>query len=315
MSGITVTNDLEKKIDDRLNELITESYSRSDGGFDRARYQKLVAQRMSGRLDGQEKKSFQNSEYFDKEHPVFSKIMKGDSYADDAHEYAKNLERLKRMDAGRDRDELKRVRTEINEYLGKGYGSEKGLTSSVEQATSVPELFVKERTLDSNAEFKLVNVADLVNHIHYKILVDRDIPTDSDGVQYSYENINTINKAARERLAPYVKAFLATYEMTPQMVRRVYSKKDTNMLPGTEKPQPNSSLRGSVQSLASNLDNGMLLPAMAMSTASLGVPQIGGNPDQLYKIFKNAQAGGKKKKKSRGKKKSKKSKKSRKSKK
>jgi hypothetical protein len=313
---INVTNDLEKKIDERLNDLINDSYTRPDGGYDRAKYQRLVAQRRAGRLDGKEKISIQAPEYFDNEDPVYRKIMEGQAYAQSANDYAKNLERLKKMDSGRYND-LTNVRDDIRTYLGSGFGVETAPgAGDIEKLTSVPELFVKERHLDENTTpYKLVNVADLVNHIHYKVMVDRKIPHDSSGAQYSYENINNINKAARERLAPYVKAFLATYEMTPAMIRRVYAQKDTNMVPGTGKPQPQSNLRGVVGSLNSAVGNDIAIAGLASTAATYGaLPMAGGNPDKLYKMLRPGQAGGKKKK-SRGKKKSKKSKKSRKSKK
>jgi len=320
-----VKNKLEKQIDERLQELIKDSYGRSDGGFDRARYQRLYAERMSGRLDKHENIGIQNSEYFDKDDPVFKNIMKDEPYATDAHDYSKQLNRLKNMNKGRN-SELPEVRTDLRTYLGTGFTGEKtpgGAVGSptpdddIKKLTSVPELFVKERILsEENGEIRLVNVGDLVNHIHYKIMVEREIPEDSEKNQYSYNNIVNINKAARERLAPYVRAFLATYEMTPQMVRRVYSQKDNNLNgDGIDRPDP--ALRGAVTTLAQNISNNTtMLPLIAASAGNsmhsiLGIGGGGNNPDKLYNIFKNNQAGGKKKS-GKKKKKSKKSKKSKK---
>merc|ERR1712048_589183 len=85
--------------------------------------------------------------------------------------------------------------------------------NEVKQATSIPELFVKERA-DDDVNYNLVNVADLVNHFYYKIMVERAIPTNlANDRQYSFQNIKTINKTARERLMPFVRAFLSTFEM------------------------------------------------------------------------------------------------------
>lgn len=292
-----VKNKLEAKIDQRLSQLIKESYGRSDGGFDRARYQRLMSDRYTGRLDGLENIGIQNAEYFDQEDPVYKNIMDHHDtrdYANAAHSHSKNIERLKKMDAGRN-DDLDGVRDDIRDYLGKVFTGETAYPGDVKQDTSVPELFVKERVLNNETDApRLVNVADLVNHIHYKVMVERKIPTDSQNNQYSYQNINNINKAARERLAPYVRAFLATYEMTPQMIRRVYASKDHN-LDGKGIDRPDPALRGSAANLVENFDNG----ALAFPLIAAGVGGVGG------------MKGGKKKR-SGKKKKSKKSKKGRK---
>lgn len=280
---INVQNELEKKIDDRLNDLINDSYTRSDGGFDRAKYQRLVSQRRAGRLDGRENISIQAPEYFDKEDPVYRKIFgpgagqKPEDYGTMADEYAKNLETLKKMNKNRGLESLKDssvigLRDEIREYLRKGFDGEKDIEDDKEDVkalTSVPELFVKERVLDATNSLRLVNVGDLVNHIHYKIMVDREIPVDSANNQYSYDNIININKAARERLAPYVRAFLSTYEMTPQMIRRVYAKKDNNMNPNTKKDKPNSNLTSSLTSLGQALPNNLALVGLASGAVQM----------------------------------------------
>jgi hypothetical protein len=315
----SVNNPLESKIDSRLQQLINDTYSRSDGGYDRQRYQKLLADRMSGRRDPEERLAFQNSEYFDEDDAVFKEIMKSESYAGDAHSFKKNIEKLKRMNADRDND-LDNIRTDIKSYLDTGYNTEPSATAAggtIEALTSVPELFVKERNIDGNG-YTLVNVADLVNHIHYKIMVERKIPENNDKKQYSYQNISNINKAARERLAPFVKAFLATYEMTPEAVRRVYASKDNNLVSGSQGlAKPGSASQGAVANLANKIDP-LQLAAMSQGLHGLhGLPSLGGGSkstqDALYNILQKSQKGGKKKsKKSKKSKKGKKSKKSKK---
>ena len=90
---------------------------------------------------------FKNTEYFDQEDPVYKNIMDHPDtrdYANAAHSHSKNIERLKKMDAGRN-DDLDGVRDDIRDYLGKVFTGETGYPGDVKQDTSVPELFVKER--------------------------------------------------------------------------------------------------------------------------------------------------------------------------
>ena len=153
-------------------------------------------------------------------------------YVSDYETYNKNLNDLKRWKGNYD-EEVKKKRMNIQSYLDKPYDNE---TPASQFDYTVPELFVKIRNR-TNKNYEVMNISDLVNHFHYKIMVDREIPVknkDANGVtsndlQWSSENIIGLCKMARVRLEPFVRAFINTFELTDPNIRKVYAVRNNNL--------------------------------------------------------------------------------------
>ena len=284
-------NALEKKIDERLEQLIKDSYQDPAGGLARQRYQKLQADRYAGRRDAEETLRFQNPEYFDQDDVIYREVMKNEGYADEATSHVKNLKELKNTAYAQRYGQMEDKRDEILKYLVHRHDDTTGVNNfkgdnivgaatnnaaakanldAVKQATSIPELFVKERD-DKSTDYNLVNVADLVNHFYYKIMVERVVPRRVNDLnkQYSFQNIKTINKSARERLMPFVRAFLSTFEMTDENIRKVYAQKDNNWDGNGALPKP-SRTTASAAFIGSLENNNAVLPMIS------GLTQLGG---------------------------------------
>ena len=264
-------NAFEKKIDERIANLITQSYSQPDGNVRRRKLQKLQEERYRIHSGTGEPYEIQRDEYFrndgdyknvlDPTDPIDSK------YITQYETYKNTLNDLKRWKGNR-MDDINVKRETIKKYLQTTYDNELAPPDD-HKSYSVPELFIKirDRTdiAEGNGTYKVTNIADLVNHFHYKIMVDRDIPVNEkspDGdttkdKQWSSENVIGICKMARLRLEPFVRAFINTFELTDPNIRRVYAIRDNNLsgqpLPksGPKSNFPNN-MTGMTAALAAN---------------------------------------------------------------
>ena len=144
-----ITNVFEKNLDDRIDTLIKESYSKPDGAIERRRLLRLQEERHRNGSNKDQPYAVQLPEYFDGDdyEGVLDKTDPNDSKYIYAHEdYAQTINALKRWSPKR-QGEIDGLRQKVKNYLvneqySNGTVSDDALAST---DLEVPELFIKVR--------------------------------------------------------------------------------------------------------------------------------------------------------------------------
>ena len=302
-----MSNPFEEQIDARIEKLIKDSYSKPDGNLERRRLLRLQEERHRYKNRVNEPYQVQIPEYFDN-NDDFRGVLDPDNtddskYMTNQEDYSNTINELRRWNPKR-LEEVKGMRTQVEAYLNKPYGTEKTpAVNSINGDTKIPELFIKVRSTENDSP-ELLNVADLVNHFHYKCMVEREIPVypgqEDNGKYWSAENIIAINKMARIRLEPFVRAFINTFEMTPPNVRKVYAVKESNIGKGgpQQKTGPVNKHLNNAYAIGMHALSNTGYPNFPSQTQGIPGLQVGGNikssiggANELFKELQNLSEG------------------------